>query len=63
MLSKLSEWSKAIVTGVGTLVTILTFTNNLPFIPSAWHTTIGVVLGVLTTVVTWLTPNKPPAQA
>lgn len=58
MLTTLAQWRKALASGIGTLLTILTFTGNLPFIPSTWVTTIGVVVGILTPIATWLVPNK-----
>jgi hypothetical protein len=60
MLAKLAEWRKAIVTGLGMVVTVLTATNALP-IPSQWHVILGTTVGLITTVLTWLVPNKAPA--
>lgn len=54
----LAEIRKALVTGVGSLLTVFTFVNGFGFLPANLHTVVGVCLAVLTTVSTWLIPNK-----
>jgi hypothetical protein len=58
MLSWLSSAKKAVVAGIGSLLTVLTFVNAIPFVPANIHTTVGVVIAVLTTALTYLVPNK-----
>lgn len=58
MLDKLASIRKALVAGIGGLLTALTFTQNFDWIlPGSTSTTVGVVITVLTTVLTWLVPN------
>lgn len=61
MLSQLSNAKKALAAAVGVALTVLTFTHNLPFIPAQWETVVGIVMGVLTPIATWLAP--PPVKA
>jgi hypothetical protein len=64
MLSQLSSAKKALAAALGMVLTVLTFTHNLPFVPAQWEAVVGVVLAVLTPIATWLTPNKPaPVKA
>lgn len=57
-LPALSSVRKAVAAAVGSLLTVLTFAHSLPFIPAQYETLIGVVLGVLTPLATWLIPNR-----
>lgn len=61
MLAKLSEIRKAIVSAIGVVLTILTFvTHNFGgLLPASWTAIIAAIIGVLTVVATWATPNKP----
>lgn len=47
---------KAVVTAVGLAVTILTAYHDIPFLPD--QVVVVAVLAALTTVATYLTPNK-----
>lgn len=60
MLAKLSEVRKALVTLIGVTLTVLTFvTGNFGgLLPASWTATVAAVIGVLTVVSTWATPNK-----
>ncbi len=59
MLTSLKTVRKAVVAGIGTAVTVLTFvTHNFGgVLPGTWTTGIGILVAVLTTVATWAVPN------
>jgi hypothetical protein len=57
MLSWLASARKALVTAVGIAITVLTAAHSMPFIPD--QPLILTILGVLTTVATYLVPNAP----
>lgn len=61
MFDKLAQIRKAIVSLVGVALTILTFvTDNFGgILPASWTAIVAAVIGALTVVSTWATPNKP----
>jgi hypothetical protein len=58
----LSGIRKAIASAVGVALTALTFAHHFSFLPSTWQTVIGILIAVLTPIVTWLVPNKTPEE-
>jgi len=60
MLTWFASVRKALVTAVGFAITLLTALHALSFIPD--QPLIAVILGVLTTVATYLTPNAPATR-
>lgn len=66
-MDTLKSIAKAIVAGLGALLTALTFAHQFDsFLPGPVHTIVGIVIAVLTPLLTWLVPNKtktpePPA--
>jgi hypothetical protein len=62
MLATVAAWRKSLAAALGSLVTALAFTHNIPFLPASLTTEIGVVVAVLTPIITWLVPpNKTKA--
>jgi hypothetical protein len=63
MLAKLASIRKAIATAIGVVLTVLTFvTHNFGgIIPAHYMALVGSVFAILTTVATFLVPNKTPA--
>lgn len=61
IMDKLAEVKKAVVAFIGSLLMVLTFiTNSFGWaLPSGGETVLLTVIGILTTVMTWLVPNKP----
>ena len=61
MQQKAKEGRKAIITGIGALLTVLTLINTRFgfFIPEQYKKPISIVIGILTTALTYLTPNEP----
>jgi hypothetical protein len=59
MLTKLAEARKFLVTGLGSLLTVLTFTQHVPFLPGNVATAVGISIATITTLLTWLVPNRP----
>lgn len=55
---------KAIVTGLGSLLTVLTLVNTRFgwLIPAQYRKPIAVVIGLLTTIMTYTTPNEEPSS-
>lgn len=62
MLATVAAWRKSLAAALGSLVTVLAFTHNIPFLPASFVTEVGVVLGVLTPVITWLVPPNKVAS-
>jgi hypothetical protein len=64
-MDKLKEIRKAVVAFLGSLIMVLTFvTNSFGWaLPSNGEAILLTVVGVLTTVVTWLVPNAPATPA
>ncbi len=62
LLQKLLQSNKALVSGAGVALTAVTLTHNLSAIrPANVQGPVGVVLAVLTPILTWLVPNAKPA--
>lgn len=59
---KARESRKAIVSGLGALLTALTLLNRFSFlVPAQYKKQITVAISFLTTIMTYLTPNDRPA--
>jgi hypothetical protein len=69
MLSALSNVRKAIVAAIGVILSGLTFTHNLDpilnWIPggSKVEAVVGILIVILTPIVTWWTPNAPASSS
>jgi hypothetical protein len=61
MLDKLAQARKFLVTALGSLLTVLTFTHNLPFLPANVSAAVGIGIAAITSILTWLVPNAKPA--
>jgi hypothetical protein len=59
--NKAKESRKAIVAGIGALLTVLTLVNTRFgfLIPANLQKPIGIVISILTAALTYLTPNDP----
>jgi hypothetical protein len=55
---------KAIVAGIGSLLTVLTLVSDRFgfLIPAQYKKPIGMTISILTTILTYLTPNEPAPQ-
>ena len=59
-MTKLAEVRKAIAAALGSLLTVLVLVGPFAnFIPGA-HVTIGVLVAILTPIITWAVPNSLP---
>lgn len=56
---------KAIVAGIGALLTVLTLVENRFgfLVPAQYKKPIGMVISILTAALTYLTPNEPSPPA
>jgi hypothetical protein len=64
MLAKLNNARKALVSALGVLLSGLLLAQNFSaFLPHTVGVALGTLIGLLTPVVTYLTPNKTPAAS
>lgn len=63
MLSSLKGSLKAVAGFLGVLLTVLTFTHNIPFLPASLEAAVGVGIMVLTPIVAWFAPYKSTSAA
>lgn len=61
MFAWLATIRKFLVSAVGGAVTALTLIDKIPFLPHTVTGPVGIVLAVLTPILTYLVPNKTPA--
>ena len=59
-MDKLAEIKKAVVAFIGSLLMVMTFvTDSFGWaLPAGGETVLLTVIGILTTVMTWLVPNR-----
>lgn len=64
MLDKLREIRKAVATGIGSLLAVLSFVAGFSgLLPTGVAATLGTVIAALTTFMTWLVPNEAADEA
>lgn len=63
MFSQLASVQKFLVSALGMVLTVLAFTDKIPFLPGPWHVVVVTLVAVLTPIMTWLVPNKPAKVA
>lgn len=61
-MTQINAARKAIAAALGMLLTVLTLLDKIP-LGGHINLIVGIVLAVLTPVVTWLVPNKAKATA
>lgn len=63
-MDKFKEMAKAVAAGIGSLLMVLTFVSDNfgNFLPDNIGKPLIIIIGILTTVVTWLVPNKPKTE-
>ncbi len=59
--SFLANAKKAVATAAGVALTALLFAHSLTFLPVGVENVVGIVIAVLTPVVTWLVPGPKTA--